>query len=262
MNFVAYFDEYVWLDDLPLAYISGFGGGTDFIHTDHLGAPQKMTDSAQNLAWDGGASDPFMLTQLPTNPMMNLRLPGQYFDTETGLHQNGARDYDPTLGRYIESDPIGLAGGINTFAYVDSNPLRWTDSSGLARKLTPSSRYCQELARKIQNIRNDIAKRYWEYETDPRKLPETLPPGAPLAASRAGHLTLMANDEANLKRLEQRYRDKCSCDPDDSSGSPVLVPAPSPAPVPTPNAELVPDYDFEFSPEFSLRFTLERFVFP
>jgi RHS repeat-associated protein len=124
--------DYVWLDDLPLAFITN-GTTLDYIHTDHLGTPQKMTDGGQNVVWDGGASDPFMLVPLPTNVAMNLRLPGQYFDSETGLHQNGMRDYDPTLGRYIESDPIGLAGGINTYAYAGNNPVRFVDPSGTSQ---------------------------------------------------------------------------------------------------------------------------------
>jgi len=57
--------------------------------------------------------------------------PGQYFDQETGLHQNYFRDYDPKTGRYIQSDPVGLLGGTNTYAYVRSNPLRLKDPSGL-----------------------------------------------------------------------------------------------------------------------------------
>ena len=61
-----------------------------------------------------------------------LRLPGQYFDKETGLHQNYFRDYDPSTGRYVESDPIGLRGGLNTYAYVGANPLKWIDRKGLA----------------------------------------------------------------------------------------------------------------------------------
>ena len=61
----------------------------------------------------------------------DLRFPGQLADSESGLHYNYFRDYDPSLGRYVESDPIGLAGGLNTYAYVGGNPLGWVDPFGL-----------------------------------------------------------------------------------------------------------------------------------
>jgi len=61
----------------------------------------------------------------------NLRLPGQVFDGQAGLHQNGFRDYDPATGRYIESDPIGLQGGTDTYGYANDRPSMLIDQRGL-----------------------------------------------------------------------------------------------------------------------------------
>jgi RHS repeat-associated protein len=68
----------------------------------------------------------------------NLRFPGQYYDSETGLSQNYFRDYDPAVGRYVESDPIGLKGDPNTYGYVRQNPLLRVDPSGLLSQIVKS----------------------------------------------------------------------------------------------------------------------------
>ena len=104
-----------------------------YIHNDHLGTPQILTDQNGTVAWSANYQ-PFGKVTINTNSIVNnLRFPGQYFDEETNLHQNYFRDYDPRLGRYVQSDPIGLAGAINTYAYVDSSPFMYFDEEGLQR---------------------------------------------------------------------------------------------------------------------------------
>ena len=85
--------------------------------------------------WDGDAFGATLASEDPdldgNTVTVNLRFAGQYFDNETQLHYNYFRYYDPQTGRYITSDPIGLAGGLNTFGYVEGNPLNWFDPDGL-----------------------------------------------------------------------------------------------------------------------------------
>ncbi len=106
-------------------------GKVYYVHADHLGTPNLVIDDAQNIVWQA-LHQPFGEAELSTESIeYNLRFPGQYYDAETGLHYNYFRDYDPGLGRYIQSDPIGLNGGLNTYAYAFDNPVRFTDASGL-----------------------------------------------------------------------------------------------------------------------------------
>lgn len=109
----------------------------NYLHTDHLGTAQIATNSNGEVTWKGIA-EAFGKTQLDiTNQItMNLRFPGQYYDQETGAHYNYFRDYNPNIGRYNESDPLGLNGDINTSVYVYNNPLVWLDPYGLRAQLT------------------------------------------------------------------------------------------------------------------------------
>jgi RHS repeat-associated protein len=122
--------EHLWLEDVPVAMTNS--GTLYFVHADDLGTPQKITDASQAVVYDA-AFRPFGETQQVTSPpLTNLRFPGQYFDPESGLAQNWFRDYDASVGRYIESDPIGLKGGINTYGYASGDPTGAIDPLGLA----------------------------------------------------------------------------------------------------------------------------------
>jgi RHS repeat-associated protein len=130
-------EETVWLGDIPVATLRpGSPVAIDYVHTDHLNTPRKITrpsDDAVLWRWD---SDPFGTTAPNENPQglgtfsYGLRFPGQYFDVESGLSYNYFRDYDPQIGRYVESDPIGLGGGVNTYGYAQALPTLRVDPTG------------------------------------------------------------------------------------------------------------------------------------
>ena len=88
-------------------------------------------NGSQAVVWQADY-EPFGSVNITTEIIdNNLRFPGQYYDQETGLHYNKARDYDPSTGRYIESDVIGLKGGISTYGYTLQNPIKYADPTGM-----------------------------------------------------------------------------------------------------------------------------------
>jgi len=132
---------YIYLNGQPLAvldYATDPSGVLYYSHNDHLGTPQGLTDQSGTIVWLADYS-PFGLAAVNDDPDLdgnpvtfNLRFAGQYFDGESGLHYNYFRDYDPTTGRYVQSDPIGLGGGLNTYVYVMNNPSKFIDKYGLS----------------------------------------------------------------------------------------------------------------------------------
>ena len=114
-----------------MARLDVASGELAYLHADRLGTPQVATLGTQGVVWRA-IYEPFGAATITSiGPFAQpLRYPGQFADP-TGYYQNGFRDYDPTLGRYLESNPIGFAGGLNPYAYAGSNPVGTVDKWGL-----------------------------------------------------------------------------------------------------------------------------------
>jgi len=121
--------QYIWMGGMPIGIIRN--GTLYYVHDDHLGRPEQVTNSAGTIVWQ--AQNLPYSRNVTTNTFggLNIGFPGQYFDSESNLYYNLNRYYDPSMGRYLESDPAGLMGGVNTYIYADENPLSLIDLNGL-----------------------------------------------------------------------------------------------------------------------------------
>jgi RHS repeat-associated protein len=128
--------EYLYMGKIRMAKVDVATGSIYYYLNDRLGTPLILTDDTGKVVWEAEYK-PFGEAGVNTNSEVvnNIRLPGQYYDNETGLHYNYHRYYDPTIGRYLKADPIGLAGGINPYTYSLNNPINLIDPLGL-RALT------------------------------------------------------------------------------------------------------------------------------
>lgn len=176
--------EYVWMGDIPVAELINTQAGIVlyYVHSDQLNTPRKVTrpsDNALMWRWD---PNPFGVGTANQNPAgmgtfyNDLRLPGQILESGTTFYSNGFRDYDPGTGRYLESDPIGLRGGINTYAFVGSNPISRRDPYGLKISINGSpsdyntaTAYLQRdpgMAQIIQDLNNSSTTYNIQYIND------------------------------------------------------------------------------------------------
>jgi len=117
---------------------AGAGVGLYFIDTDHLNTPRLVENQSQQAVWKWDQAEPFGDSVPNENPSnlgafkFDLRYPGQVADAETGTNYNFFRDYSPSDGKYKESDPIGLKGGLATYSYASNSPIELVDPTGRA----------------------------------------------------------------------------------------------------------------------------------
>lgn len=157
-NTGAVIQQAIWLDDLPVGVLTN-GGPLYYIEPDALGSPRVVIDPVRDVpvwSWEltGEAFGNSTPNQDPDADgaqfVLDLRFPGQRYDAASGFNYNYRRDYDTGSGRYVESDPIGLWGGMSTYSYVKGSPFTHSDPLGLlfmsnsCLKLEPQIRAAEE----------------------------------------------------------------------------------------------------------------------
>ncbi|WP_299695367.1 RHS repeat-associated core domain-containing protein [uncultured Tateyamaria sp.] len=121
--------EYIWFDCAPVAVVDGQTDEIFFVRTDHIGRPVFATDDTGAKVWEASYLS-FGGVHVASTDAIDLRFPGQWFHASSGLHQNWMRNYDPTTGRYMQADPLGLVDGASVYGYALRNRGRYVDPLG------------------------------------------------------------------------------------------------------------------------------------
>ncbi len=200
--------NYLYLNGKPIASLTG--STFTWLHDDNLGAPRVATNSAQAVQWKASYL-PFGETNSTSgSATQNLRMPGQYYDAESGFSHNGARDYVPVLGRYLEADPIGIyetgeSEGFNPYSYAIQNPLHVVDASGLCPttecSFAGNGRGSQSW---YVTYFTESGTRYGPYEAGPYPGPE------PSACGQNQTETVVASYELASYNYDPAYAERCA----------------------------------------------------
>jgi len=180
--------EYIWMDGLPVAVVEG--GVVYYVRVDHIGRPVFATDATGAKVWEASYL-PFGEVLATTGTPIPLRFPGQWFQAESGLHQNWMRDYDPTTGRYMQADPLGLVDGASVYGYARQNPGRYVDPRGEHSR----SGFCDSLL--MMGIPSDCAR-----HTHPRQLPSCSVKSGSFDPNDLGNLTPALEDDSTCSACE------------------------------------------------------------
>ncbi|QAU24556.1 hypothetical protein EO087_11630 [Dyella sp. M7H15-1] len=250
--------DYIWMDGIPVANVDVANGSASisYVTADQLGTPRAIADSAGSTLWQFAYhGNPWGEMQPTSNGYVyNLHFPGQYLDTETGLNYNVNRDFDSGTGRYLQSDLIGLKGGLSTFSYVGANPLADIDPLGLSkadwknRPMDPNGEGCINLAKRIQNLKAEIQRQIENLANNPGNLAYYAPgfsgPGGALKDSVWGHEQLLFKYQNDLANAIKQYNDRCGgrppdCPTSNPNQSPDAFPLPPTAPAAEGSGEAV-----------------------
>jgi len=198
--------QVIWMDDLPVGLLVGAGANQKlyYIEADALGTPRVVTDPARNLAvWTWSLEGEAFGDSAPNQDadgdgipfVFDMRFPGQRYDSATGMSYNYFRDYEASTGRYVESDPIGLAGGMSTYSYASNSPSNTIDPYGL------------------DGIRVDYQEMYENGRRDAVRLRA--------ASILFDHWVALGNK--NVPRADQFYHCLASCKATQATGDPNVV---------------------------------------
>ena len=224
--------DYIWLGKLPVAVVdNGTATTISYVHADGLGTPRAISDAAGNTIWQWAyQSNPFGEQQPTGSYVYNLRFPGQYYDVESGLQYNLNRDFDATTGRYEQNDPVGLNGGINAYAYVESTPLSGTDPLGLKMGWAECKKLRDNIYRKHGLLSHEFDK--FDPIADaqggfPMKY------GSGVTAPN-GHRQEMEDLQRGIKNDLEKYNSECNDDDDNNPPITRNVDALANKPIPCP----------------------------